>query len=90
LSEKEKNIFKTFSELSQLTIIQQAAQRQKYIDQAQSINLLIHPKTPLKEVNELMTFAWESGIKTLYYQRGTNPSQELARNLINQCASCEA
>jgi ribonucleoside-diphosphate reductase alpha chain len=90
LSEKEKFVFKTFGEISQKEIVIQAAQRQKYIDQSQSLNLMIHPDTPIKEVNELMIFAWESGVKTLYYQRGTNPAQELARNLINSCVSCEA
>ena len=90
LTEKEKSVFKTFGEISQKEIIIQAAQRQKYIDQSQSLNLMIHPDTPVKEVNELMLFAWESGIKTLYYQRGTNPAQELARNLINSCVSCES
>ncbi len=90
LSEKEKLVFKTFGEISQKEIIIQAAQRQKFIDQSQSLNLMIHPQTPIKEVNELLLFAWESGIKTLYYQRGTNPSQELARSLINNCVSCEA
>jgi ribonucleoside-diphosphate reductase alpha chain len=90
LTEKEKFVFKTFGEISQKEIVIQAAQRQKYIDQSQSINLMIHAETPLKEVNELMLFAWKSGIKTLYYQRGTNPAQELARSLINQCVSCEA
>jgi ribonucleoside-diphosphate reductase alpha chain len=90
LNEKEKFVFKTFGEISQKEIVIQAAQRQKYIDQSQSLNLMIHPDTPIKEVNELMIFAWESGVKTLYYQRGTNPAQELARNLINFCVSCEA
>jgi ribonucleoside-diphosphate reductase alpha chain len=89
LTENEKMVFKTFGEISQKEIVIQAAARQKYIDQSQSLNLMIHPDTSLKDVNELMIFAWESGIKTLYYQRGTNPSQELARNLLN-CVSCEA
>ena len=88
LSEAEKNVFKTFGEISQLEIIQQAAQRQVYIDQGQSINLMIHPDTPVKDVNQLMITAWELGIKTLYYQRGTNPAQELSRNLL-RCNSCE-
>jgi ribonucleoside-diphosphate reductase alpha chain len=90
LSEKEKFVFKTFGEISQKEIVIQAAQRQKYIDQSQSLNLMIHPDTPIKQVNELMIFAWEQGIKTLYYQRGTNPAQELARDLINSCVSCES
>jgi len=88
LTEDEKNVFKTFGEISQKEIVIQAAIRQNFVDQAQSINLMIHPKTPAKEVNQLLIFAWEQGVKTLYYHRGTNPSQELARNLLN-CASCE-
>jgi ribonucleoside-diphosphate reductase alpha chain len=88
LSENEKAVFKTFGEISQKEIIIQAAGRQKYIDQGQSINLMIHPKTPPKDVNQLLIFAWESGVKTLYYHRGTNPAQELSRNLLI-CASCE-
>lgn len=89
LSEHEKNVFKTFGEISQKEIVIQASARQKYIDQSQSINLMIHPKTSVKDVNQLLIFAWELGVKTLYYHRGTNPSQELSRNLL-QCSSCES
>jgi len=89
LTDHEKEVFKTFGEISQKEIVIQAAARQKYIDQSQSINLMIHPKTPVKDVNQLLIFAWEQGVKTLYYQRGTNPAQELSRNLLH-CASCEA
>jgi ribonucleoside-diphosphate reductase alpha chain len=89
LSEHEKNVFKTFGEISQLEIIQQAAGRQKWLDQMQSINLMIHPKTPVKQVNELMIEAWKLGVKSLYYQRSTNPAQELVRNILT-CSSCEA
>jgi ribonucleotide reductase alpha subunit len=88
LSQEEKDVFKTFSEISQKEIIIQAAQRQKYIDQGQSLNLMIPPTTKAKEVNELMIFAWEQGIKSLYYQRSANPAQELARSIMN-CTSCE-
>lgn len=89
LSDHEKDVFKTFGEISQKEIIIQAVSRQKFIDQSQSINLMIHPKTSVKDVNQLLIFAWEHGIKTLYYQRGTNPAQELSRNILT-CASCEA
>jgi len=89
LSQHEKEVFQTFGEISQKEVIIQAAARQKYIDQGQSINLMIHPKTPAKEVNELMIFAWEQGVKCLYYQRGTNPAQELGRSIL-ECKSCEA
>ena len=89
LSENEKDVFKTFGEISQKEIVIQAAQRQKYIDQGQSLNIMIPPNTKPKEVNELMIFAWEQGIKSLYYQRSANPAQELARSILS-CKSCEA
>tara|TARA_B100001093_G_scaffold70481_1_gene60952 strand:- start:19 stop:1653 length:1635 start_codon:yes stop_codon:yes gene_type:complete len=88
LSDHEKDVFKTFGEISQREVILQTGIRQKYIDQSQSINLMIHPKTPPRDVNQLLIFAWEVGVKTLYYHRGTNPSQELSRNLLT-CTSCE-
>lgn len=89
LTDDEKDVFKTFGEISQKEIIIQAAARQKYIDQGQSINIMIHPQTPVKEVNALMLLAWASGVKTLYYQRSTNPAQELGRSIL-ACKSCEA
>lgn len=88
MSEDEKEVFKTFGEISQKEILIQASQRQKYIDQGQSLNMMIPPKTPPKEVNELLIFAWENGIKSLYYQRSANPAQELARSILT-CSSCE-
>jgi ribonucleoside-diphosphate reductase alpha chain len=89
LSESEKDVFKTFGEISQKEIIIQAAQRQKYIDQGQSLNIMVPPLAKPKDVNELMIFAWENGIKGLYYQRSANPAQELARSILS-CKSCEA
>jgi len=89
LSDEEKNVFKTFGEISQKEIIIQASQRQKYVDQAQSINLMIPQNVPAKDINQLLIEAWKMGIKTLYYQRSTNPSQELSRNIL-ECKSCEA
>ncbi len=88
LTDHEKEVFKNFGEISQKEILIQAAQRQPYIDQGQSINLQVPPKTKPKEVNELIVWAWENGIKSLYYQRSANPAQELARSL-NECKSCE-
>jgi ribonucleoside-diphosphate reductase alpha chain len=89
LTQNEKDVFKTFGEISQKEIVIQAAQRQKYIDQGQSLNIMIPPDTKPKEVNELMIFAWEQGIKSLYYQRSANPAQELARSILS-CKSCES
>ena len=89
LSAEEKDVFKTFGEISQKEIVIQAAQRQKYIDQGQSLNLMIAPTAKPKEVNELLIFAWEQGVKSLYYQRSANPAQELARSILT-CSTCEA
>ncbi len=88
LNEEEKFVFKTFGEISQLEIVTQAADRQKYIDQSQSLNLMIHPETPVHEVHALMVEAWKLGIKSLYYQRSANLAQEVGRDLMN-CVMCE-
>ena len=89
LTQVEKDIFKTFKEISQLEIIQQASVRQKFIDQAQSLNLNIPAGLPVKEVNKLMIEAWKLGVKTLYYQRSQSVSKEFVSNMVS-CASCEA
>ncbi|MEZ4910337.1 MAG: ribonucleoside-diphosphate reductase subunit alpha [Saprospiraceae bacterium] len=89
LSNEEKAVFKTFKEISQLEIIQQASIRQKYIDQAQSLNLNIPASLPVKDVNQLIIEAWRLGVKTLYYQRSQSVSKELVTNLVT-CSSCES
>jgi ribonucleoside-diphosphate reductase alpha chain len=89
LNKEEKDVFKTFGEISQKEIVIQAAQRQKYIDQAQSLNLMVPPSASPKEVNNLLIEGWRLGIKTFYYQRSANPAQELARSILT-CSSCES
>ncbi len=89
LSQDEKDVFKTFGEISQKEIVIQAAQRQKRIDQGQSLNLNIPPSATIGELSKLLIFGWENGIKGFYYHRSSNPSQVLARSL-NECKSCEA
>ncbi|WP_448906400.1 ribonucleoside-diphosphate reductase subunit alpha [Haemophilus parahaemolyticus] len=88
LTDEEKEIFKTFSEISQLSVIQQAAQRQKYIDQGQSINIMVHPATPAKYLNQLYLTAEELGLKSIYYQYSMSAAQVFNRNLLS-CSSCE-
>lgn len=89
LNEHEKAVFKTFAEINPEAIIDQAADRQVYICQGQSLNLLIPHVMEIKEVNRLHIRAWEKGLKGLYYQRGTNATQEqLAKMKV--CSSCEA
>ncbi|RAV29079.1 ribonucleoside-diphosphate reductase subunit alpha [Sinomicrobium soli] len=89
LTEQEKSVFKTFKEISQLEIIQQASIRQKYVDQSQSLNINIPSAVPIKEVNKLLIEAWKLGVKTLYYQRSQSVSKEMVNNLVN-CSSCES
>lgn len=83
-----KAVFKSFIEITPKELILQAAQRQKFIDQSQSLNLMIHPSVPAKDINQLYLYAHEEGIKTLYYQFSQSSAQEFARNILN-CASCE-
>ena len=83
-----KAVFKSFIEISPKEIIIQAASRQKYIDQSQSLNLMIHPSVPAKDINQLYLSAWELGVKTLYYQFSQSSAQAFSRNIL-ECASCE-
>lgn len=90
LNEHEKDVFRKFSEIPQMSIIKQASQRQQYIDQGQSINLSIDPeKVSTKEINKLYIEAWKNGIKSLYYQKSVNAAQKFSRNLL-ECAACES
>jgi ribonucleoside-diphosphate reductase alpha chain len=91
LSAEEKEIFKTFQEISQKAIIEQAAARQQYIDQGQSLNLAINPSVPAKEINALYMYAWQLGIKTLYYQHSVNAAQQFGRlKDLQNCQSCQS
>lgn len=89
LSDDEKDVFKTFAEINQMHIIKQASDRQKYIDQGQSLNLMLHPETTAKDNNALLFEAWRKGLKGLYYQRSANIAQKVSRDLSN-CSSCES
>jgi ribonucleoside-diphosphate reductase alpha chain len=91
LTQEQKDVFKTFAEINPHAIIDQAAIRQEYIDQAQSINLMIPSDTPVKEINALYLYAHDMGVKTLYYQYGMSQAQALSRKkVMNEgCASCE-
>lgn len=90
LTEREKEIFKTFQEINPKVVVSQAAARQQFIDQSQSLNLILNVKdTPVKDVNALMIEAWESGVKSLYYLHNVNAAQEFARDFIT-CSSCQA
>ena len=89
LTDEEKEVFQTFSEIPQMAIINQAAQRQEYIDQAQSINISLDPaEVPLEDINELYIQAWKKGVKSLYYQKSVNAAQKFSRDIL-ECKACE-
>lgn len=69
LSEAEKDVFKTSMEIDQRWVIELAADRQTYIDQAQSLNLFFRPDAHIKYIHAIHYMAWKKGLKTLYYCR---------------------
>ncbi|MDB2226414.1 ribonucleoside-diphosphate reductase subunit alpha [Halorubrum ezzemoulense] len=90
LTDEEKEVFKTFAEIPQMAIINQAAQRQKHIDQAQSLNVSIDPsEVSVKEINQLYIEAWKKGVKSLYYQHSVNAAQKFSRDIL-ECKACES
>lgn len=89
LTDEEKLVFRTFGEIDQNVIIEQAAVRQHYIDQGQSLNVMIPPDTPVKDINQLYIKAWKLGIKSLYYQHSLSSAQQLSRKKIAERAAKE-
>jgi len=87
LTENERDVFKTYPEIDQMTVIYQAANRQNHIDQGQSINVMVHPDMPTKDLNNLYMTAWKLGIKSMYYQHSMNAAQKFKQK--KECTSCE-
>ena len=87
LSEHEKDVFKTYPEIDQNVIVYQAANRQNHIDQGQSINVMVHPDMPIKDVNNIYITAWKLGVKSMYYQHSMNAAQKFKQK--KSCDSCE-
>ncbi|MCL7752288.1 ribonucleoside-diphosphate reductase subunit alpha [Polaribacter sp. Z022] len=87
LTDAEKDVFKTYSEIDQNVIVYQAANRQNHIDQGQSINIMVHPDMPIKDVNAVYINAWKLGVKSMYYQHSMNAAQKFKQK--KECASCE-
>lgn len=69
LSDEEKDVFKTSMEIDQRWLIEHAADRQNFIDQAQSLNLFFRPNVNIKYLHAIHYLAWKQGLKTLYYCR---------------------
>jgi ribonucleoside-diphosphate reductase alpha chain len=69
LTDDEKAVFKTSMEIDQRWVIELAADRQQYIDQAQSLNVFFRPDSHIKYIHAIHFMAWKKGLKTLYYLR---------------------
>lgn len=82
LTDDEKAVFRTFAEIDQAKVIEQAGDRQQYIDQGQSLNIMVAPSTPVKDINALYIQAWKQGIKSLYYQHSMNAAQQMVRRKL--------
>ena len=105
LTDEQKNIFKTSMEIDQRWLIEHAADRQEFIDQAQSLNLFFRPDTNIAYLHAVHFLAWKSGVKTLYYCRSEKlgkadkVSKRIEREIIQEldmkeiadgeCLACE-
>ncbi len=89
LSPDEKELFLTFPEINQLELVRQAAIRQRYIDQTQSLNLSFDPSDSPKWINQCHIEAWKLGIKTLYYLRTDSVIKGDLGSRMADCVSCE-
>ena len=89
LSSEEKEVFLTFSETNQLELVKQAAERQKYIDQTQSLNLSFDPNDSPKWINQVHMEGWKLGIKTFYYLRTDSVIKGDLGSRMADCISCD-
>ena len=89
LSDEEKEVFLTFKEINQLEIVKQNGIRQKYVDQAISLNLCFDPNDTPKWISQVHKEAWKQGIKTLYYLRTESVLRGDNLQRLSECISCE-
>jgi ribonucleoside-diphosphate reductase alpha chain len=86
-----KEVFKTFKEINQLELVNQAGIRQQYIDQSVSLNLAFPKEATPKWINKVHMEAWKKGIKTLYYTRTESVLRgDIAANAMSEdCVACD-
>ena len=90
LTDDERDVFKTAMEIDQRWLIDHAAKRQDFIDQAQSLNLFFRPDVNIKYLHAVHYLAWKSGLKTLYYCRSEKlgkadkVSKRIERDIIQE------
>jgi len=86
----DKEVFLTFAEINQLALVEQAAIRGKYVDQAQSLNLAFDPGDSPKFINLVHQTAWKLGLKTLYYLRTDSViNGDIGSRTSEDCLSCD-
>lgn len=87
---EDKEVFLTFAEINQLGLVEQASVRQKYVDQAQSLNLSFDPGDSPKFINLVHQTAWKLGLKTLYYLRTDSViNGDIGSRTSEDCLSCD-
>ena len=86
-----KEVFRTFKEINQLELVNQAGLRQQYIDQSVSLNLAFPSEATPKWLNKVHYEAWKSGVKTLYYTRTESVLRgDIAQQAMNEdCLACD-
>ena len=86
-----KDVFKTFKEINQLELVNQAGIRQQYVDQAVSLNLAFPSEASPKWINQVHLDAWKKGVKTLYYMRTESVLRGdiAAKAMDPDCLSCD-
>ena len=89
LSQENKELFFTFSEINQLELVRQSAIRQRYLDQTQSLNLSFDPNDSPKWINQVHIEAWKLGVKTLYYLRTDSVIKGDLGSRMAECISCD-
>jgi ribonucleoside-diphosphate reductase alpha chain len=89
LTDEEKEIFLTFKEINPYEIVRQNGIRQKYVDQAISLNLTFDPSDSPKYISDVHKLAWKEGIKTLYYMRSESILRGDTISRDDSCIACE-
>jgi len=89
--DKVKDVFKTFKEINQLELVNQAGIRQQYIDQSVSLNLAFPSEASPKWINQVHMDAWKKGVKTLYYMRTESVLRgDIAASAMDpDCLACD-
>jgi ribonucleoside-diphosphate reductase alpha chain len=89
LTDEEKEIFLTFKEINPYEVVRQNGIRQKYVDQAISLNLTFDPSDSPKYISDVHKLAWKEGIKTLYYMRSESILRGDNISRDDNCVACE-